>query len=131
MSRAPGAARPGEDQRVELVRTDLIAGIAGPIQLVLANLPYIPSERKLPLTVARFEPHAALFSGSTGMDLNRRLLHEAVKLMAAGGEIALEMDEGQGTDLSALAFRLYSGATVEVLRDAAGLERVVHVRLAD
>jgi hypothetical protein len=44
--------------------------------------------------------------------------------------MAFELDQGQGEPMAAFARRVYPGASVGILRDGAGLERVLRVRLA-
>ena len=52
-----------------LVQADLLAGVRGPLHVVLANLPYIPRAKNLPPDVKDFEPHVALFGGDRGTEL--------------------------------------------------------------
>jgi release factor glutamine methyltransferase len=90
---------------------------------VLANLPYIEAAAVLPPDVAVYEPKLALFSGFDGLDLIRRLAAQA----GARPQVALlglEVGEGQAATVSDLLSQ--AGFTaVEVLKDLAGIERVV------
>lgn len=62
--------------------------------LVLANLPYIPSQRisVLDASVKEFEPHIALDGGEQGLDLIHNLLNQAHSYLSATGKIILEID---------------------------------------
>jgi release factor glutamine methyltransferase len=116
--------------RVALVQTDLLAGVRGPLHVVLANLPYVPCERELPPDVRDFEPSLALFGGARGTELIERLLYEARSLVAPGGELAVELDEEeQAAPVAFLARQLYPSASVSVCQDAGGYDRVVRVVL--
>jgi len=116
--------------RVLLVQADLLNGLCGPYQVVLANLPYVPSSRALPADVRDYEPHVALFGGHRGTELIERFLAEAKPLLADGAELAVELDEEeQAAPVSALASQLYSSAQVSVCQDAGGYDRVVSLRL--
>lgn len=116
---------------VGLVQADLLGWCRGGVHVLLANLPYIPSEQVLPPDVAGYEPPLALFSGLSGMDANERVLRQAASLLEPGGELALELDEtGQAAPLADLAGLRLSGADVTVRRDAHGDERVLLVRTA-
>jgi len=127
---AENAFQLGQRDRIKLVASDLLAGLRGPVNLVLANLPYVPSARPLPADVADFEPHVALFGGPTGTELIERLLHQARDLMGAHAVLCVELDEeDQAEPVSRLARALYTSATVSVCRDAGGYDRVVHVHL--
>jgi release factor glutamine methyltransferase len=115
---------------VDLVQTDLLAGLRGPMHVVLANLPYVPGGRQLPADVRDYEPSLALFGGQRGTELIERLLREAAPLLADGAELAVELDEqDQATSVAALAHELYPLAEVAVCRDAGGYDRVVRVLL--
>jgi release factor glutamine methyltransferase len=119
----------GQAARVRFVQTDLLAGLRGPLDLVVANLPYVPAGRALPRDVAGYEPRVAIFAGPVGTELLQRLLEEARPLLAPGAELALELDEAdQAASLAYLAARLYPGAEVDVRRDAGGCDRVLSVR---
>ncbi|MBV9328686.1 MAG: peptide chain release factor N(5)-glutamine methyltransferase [Chloroflexi bacterium] len=111
-----------------VVQADLLRGLKGPLHVVLANLPYVPSSRRLPVDVRHYEPHVAIFGGQRGTELIERLLHEARELLAPGGELAVELDEDeQATPIATLARHLYPSAEVSVCHDAGGYDRVVRL----
>jgi release factor glutamine methyltransferase len=117
--------------RVRLVCSDLLAGLRGPLNVVLANLPYVPSRRELPRDVRDYEPHVALFGGERGTELIERLLHQASNLLAPRAELCVELDEEeQAAPIAALARDLHPHAEISVRQDAGGYDRVVRVALA-
>jgi len=61
-------------ERVRLLQGDLVSLLPEPVDLLLANLPYVGTDEVagLPLDVRLYEPHQALFSGPDGLDLLRR-----------------------------------------------------------
>lgn len=61
---------------------------------IVANLPYIPSDRihNLDESVKDFEPHLALDGGPDGLNLVRKLLMQAETLLTPDGIIVLELD---------------------------------------
>ncbi|MFH2022136.1 MAG: HemK/PrmC family methyltransferase [Patescibacteria group bacterium] len=65
------------------------------IDLLIANLPYIPSGRidQLDPSVKNFEPHLALDGGPDGLRLINRLLCQAPDFLVKDGVIWLEIDE--------------------------------------
>jgi release factor glutamine methyltransferase len=114
--------------RVLTVAADLLQGLRGPLHVVLANLPYVPTQRPLPSDVRDYEPHVALFGGPRGTELIERLLHQARPLLAPQGELCVELDEEeQATPVAALAQELYPRAAVSVCQDGGGYDRVVRV----
>lgn len=62
--------------------------------LMIANLPYIPSERIafLDKSVVDYEPHLALDGGPEGLTLVHRFLEQAIPRLNPSGEIWLEVD---------------------------------------
>lgn len=62
--------------------------------IIIANLPYIPSERikYLDASVKNFEPHLALDGGGTGLDLIKKMLQQAKTRTKPGSIVLLEVD---------------------------------------
>jgi release factor glutamine methyltransferase len=113
------AARLGLDVRFR--RADLLRGVDGHFDAVLANLPYVaPGAAELAPEILRYEPELALFAGDDGLDLIRRLVATA----AAVPLLALEVGFDQAGAVSALLERA-EFRSVERLRDLAGHERVL------
>lgn len=111
-------------REVKFVKADLLNGLPGPIDAVLANLPYVAAGSKLPPEIASYEPRQALFAGQDGLDAIRRLVAAADQIPL----VALEVGFGQASSVAALVGASRSRHT-EVLRDLAGHERVVIGRL--
>jgi release factor glutamine methyltransferase len=110
------------DIAVELVRADLLEGLSGPFDMVLANLPYLRVDQRHPSTAR--EPDLALYAGAEGMDVYRRLLEQLPGALALDGVIACEIDPGQAQAVRELACRIVPGEA-RVLKDLAGRERVL------
>ena len=124
------ATRLGAARLVNCQTRDLLDGVAGPLHVVLANLPYVPDARALPSDVRDYEPHVALFGGPRGTELIERLLGQAAPLLSRDGELCVELDEEeQAAPVATLARQLYRGP-VEVVRDAGGYDRVVRILTA-
>lgn len=124
------AASHGVGDRVQFLEGNLldpladIKGIEGRLDLVTANLPYIPSA-DIPFLMADVrdhEPRLALDGGQDGLDLYRRLVPRAGEILSAGGHLLMEIGPGQGSAMRAL---LGNAWNVEVLDDLAGRERLV------
>ena len=90
------ARRHQVDDRVALVQGSWLDALRGMWDAVIANPPYVPTDRveRLPLDV-RQEPAASLDGGPTGRQALRRLLAEAPRVLRPGGLLALECDEDQ------------------------------------
>jgi release factor glutamine methyltransferase len=101
----------------------------GPFDLVVANLPYIPTMDIPSLSPdVRAEPHLALDGGSDGLALVRRLVATAPRLLAPGGALVLEIGAGQAEATRQLL--VDAGLTdLRVRRDLGGVDRVVSARM--
>ena len=107
------------DKRVQLVRADLLVGVDGPFDLVLANLPYLRLDQRDP-SIAR-EPEEALFAGKDGFELYRKLFDDVGRVLANAGLIVAEIDPSQAEFGADYAQR------VTVRQDAWGRDRFLLV----
>ena len=73
---------------------------------VIANPPYVPDEQELPEDVKR-EPSVALFGGATGLELPKRFIEAAARLLKTGGVLAIEHTEFQGSAISGLLEEMF------------------------
>jgi len=126
-------ARYGLEERVTLVRGDLLNPLSGPFDVIVANLPYVPSARLETLApeVREHEPLRALDGGPDGLDVLRTFVPQVPARLASPGLLLLEIDEGQGGAVAALVHQHLPEASVTVLHDLAGLERVVRASVGD
>ncbi len=96
--------------------------------LLLANLPYVRSEDLPGLEVSRHEPWVAMDGGPDGLALIRRLLQDLPRVCQPGALALLEIGMLQGKAALRLA-RALRPRQAQVLRDLAGLDRVLRVDL--
>lgn len=124
----------GVGDRVRFVASDLLPPDArsAPIDIVLANLPYVRTEELDSLIERRlsaaFEPRVALDGGPDGLAVVARLLDELSWGLAADGVALLEIGGDQGPSALALVSERLPGWTAETLPDLAGLPRVLRLR---
>ena len=111
--------------RVTLCKGDLLEPLPEPADLIVANLPYIPSERIPTLQPEiQWEPREALDGGLDGLDLIRRLLTQATEKLKEHGVILLELDPEQVPAVEEMAQRLFPEATTSVEQDLARQDRM-------
>jgi release factor glutamine methyltransferase len=117
-------ARHDHGTRVHLVRGSLLDPIAGPVDLIVSNPPYVDraDARALQPEITRFEPDEALFAGDAGLAVLRILLETAAARLAPRGHLIVEFGAGQDRSLRAAAEE--SGWTIEIAPDLAGIPRV-------
>jgi release factor glutamine methyltransferase len=117
--------------RVALVRGSLVEWLGGAVDLLLANLPYLRPAQITGNRELAAEPWLALDGGADGLALIRRLLHDAPRVMRAGGAVAIEIDPSQREDIVRLARGVFPGADIRILRDLAGHERHAIIQLPE
>jgi len=110
---------------IELHEADLTTAFEPPWDLVVANLPYIPSGdlAALPREVG-FDPVAALDGGTDGLDLVRRLVADLPRILRVCGAAVLELGEDQADEVARLAVASGLGVARRI-KDPGGCERVV------
>lgn len=120
------ARRHGVVGRMRLVQSDLLTGLRGRADAIVANLPYIDPEELegLQPEVRDYEPRRALEGGYHGLAVIERLCAALPSSLAPGGLAALEVGAGQAP---AVAAKLEAAglARIEIVPDYAGIERVV------
>ncbi len=96
--------------------------------LLLANLPYVPStEVDAGGGSLAWEPRLALDGGPDGLDVVRRFVAALPGKLAPGGVALLEIGAGQADGVRQLVAELRMPSSVSALRDLAGIERVLRV----
>jgi len=64
--------------KISVKKSDLLQNASSKIDVILANLPYVPDEYEIN-TAAQYEPHIALFGGPDGLNIYRKLFIEAAQ----------------------------------------------------
>ncbi len=100
------------------------------IDCITANPPYIRSSDKSALQpeVRDFEPERALISGTEGTEFHQRIIREAGVYLKHGGMLIMEMGLGQAQDLIAMIKTAGAYGAPDVLKDLAGIDRVITAR---
>ncbi|WP_246765236.1 HemK/PrmC family methyltransferase [Aminobacter sp. SR38] len=132
------ADRLGLADRVTIAQGDLFGAfdgmdLAGSIDLVVCNPPYISSARlegdRSELLAS--EPREAFDGGPYGLSIHQRLIRDAVTFLKPGGWLAFEFGVGQDRQVAALLARARVYAPVEFVSDAAKTPRAAIVRKLD
>lgn len=117
------------EERVRLLQGNLLAPLPEPVDLLLANLPYVGTTEQATMLpdVLYYEPHLALFSGPDGLDLLQRLMRETAQnaKLQACAVLLLEIGYQQREVLTRLANEIWPQAHVSCIRDYAGWDRVL------
>ncbi len=113
---------------VEFREADLLPAAEPPFDLVLANLPYIPSAEieRLPVA-ASFEPRTALDGGPDGLAVIRRLLAALPAALAATGTALVEIGFDQGLAVEHAVAGLPGVWTCRIQADLSGRPRLASI----
>lgn len=118
--------------QVELAAGDLFDAVDARrrFDVIAANLPYVATSDadSLEPAVRDYEPPVALFGGDDGLHVYRRMLPEAPARLKCGGCLYMECAPGNARALADMAADVFRAATIEIVRDLAGHERMVAAR---
>lgn len=113
--------------RVALVQGSLLDGVAGPVDVIVSNPPYVPSNARLAADVGHFEPPVALYGGTDGLMLLQRLIADARARLAAGGLFVVEFGFDQDGRVTECAYAA-GWRDVTIREDLQGIPRVAVMR---
>ena len=119
--------------RVHLLEGDLLDPLPEPVDIIIANLPYIKDAdlTQLSAEIRKFEPLSALAGGEDGLDKVRQLLSQAREKLRPGGLVLVEIAAAQGEVVVSWARQLLPQARVELAQDLGGCDRVLSVKVLD
>jgi release factor glutamine methyltransferase len=121
--------RHGVTDKVVLLQGDMLGVLPEPVDLIVANLPYV-REAELPGSgPLSFEPRLALNGGKDGLDRIKFLCRQAGDKLRNNGSMLLEIGQGQTQAVKAIMHESFPSALIEIDRDLAGIERVISLRL--
>jgi release factor glutamine methyltransferase len=126
------AARLGAG-RVRFVHGSLLAQAPRPIDLIVANPPYVAERDKPGLSpeVREHEPAIALFGGHDGWREVRAILEVAPDALAKGGCLMMELGYGQSERLAEEVEQAGGLRLREIARDLQGIPRLAIVTRLD
>ncbi len=119
----------GVVNRICLLPGDMLDPLPEPVDLIVANLPYVMESELLRINTLNFEPLLALNGGSDGMEKIRQLCTQISDKLRPGGCLLLEIGQGQRRTVTTFLRSLFPSAEIEVAPDLGGIERVVSCQL--
>lgn len=124
------AERNGVADGIRFVVGDLLAPVADEqFEIVVSNPPYVAERDRdsLAVEVREYEPSTALFAGTNGLDIYRRLIPQTFDALVPGGFAVLEIGHGQEAAIRELLGSANFEA-IEFIVDLQGIPRVAAAR---
>lgn len=122
------ATRLQVEKDIEFRRADLLEGFPDAMfDIVASNPPYVGESEhdKVQLEVRKFEPHMAVFGGQEGLDIYRRLIPQAKRVLRPGGWLAMEIGYTQEKQILGM---LEGWTEQKSIPDLQGIPRVIVAR---
>lgn len=118
------------EDRIEFFQGNLFAPLEGKIfNAIVSNPPYIPtSDLETLQSEVQQEPRIALDGGEDGLNFYRQIISDAPRFLVSGGLLAVEVGINQASAVKNL-FERANFKDVEIIKDLAGIERVVAGRI--
>jgi len=119
------------NSQVELLQGNLLEPLPRPVDMIVANLPYIKDceFKDLSPEIRKFEPTIALAGGEDGLDKIQQILEQMPGKLNDEACFLLEIGQGQGEMVTSLIKSYSPQASIELIPDLGGIERVVKVIL--
>jgi release factor glutamine methyltransferase len=83
--------RHGLEGRVTVRRGDLLEPVPGPVDLIVANLPYLPASAAARYPELAAEPGGAVFADGDGLGPYRRLIDASAEHLTADGALLIQL----------------------------------------
>lgn len=124
--------RHGVNGQVELLQGNLLEPLPQPVDMIVANLPYIKDcdFKDLSPEIINFEPTIALAGGEDGLDKIQQMLEQmpgkpSTHRSGCSACFLLEIGQEQGEMVTSLIKSYSPQASIELIPDLGGIERVV------
>ncbi len=94
--RVAAGDRPVAVVAADVTGPELLAELAGRVDVLLCNPPYVPVDVAVPPEVGRHDPARAVFAGADGLAVIRPVVARAAVLLRPGGVLGIEHDDSHG-----------------------------------
>lgn len=123
----------GLETRCQIFQSDLLSNVEETkFDVIVANLPYVGGGEGnlLDKNVEDFEPGSALFGGSDGLELYKKLIQEIIEKKVEFDLLVCEFGFGQAASVCELLSKNFdqAGFKREIKKDLAGIPRVFVVK---
>lgn len=112
---------------INWLESDVFSQVSGMFDIIVSNPPYISEDDKeeVGTNVLSHEPHGALFAPNDGYAIYQQIIEEAPEYLTEIGRIYFEIGYKQGRKVKEMLKNTFPDATVTVLKDVFGKDRMV------
>lgn len=116
-------------ERIEFIKSDLFTQYAirnTQYDIIVSNPPYIPSAEidNLQPEIS-YEPRIALDGGKDGLEIYRKIIHQAPRHLQQGGFLILEMGFNQAKEIKNIFQKYGNFKILKVIKDYNNIDRVI------
>ncbi len=115
----------GVSHRITLLEGNLLEPLTVPMDIIIANLPYVRKTDLAGMPFARYEPALALDGGESGLEKIFQLGNQIQGKLKPEGCLLIEIGMGQGGAVIEHLRGLYPEACIREIQDLAGIGRVI------
>ena len=113
--------------RVVLLEGDLLNPLPEPVDVLIANPPYVTHAELAQMPSARYEPSLALDGGIAGLDKIFRLGDQLNGKVVPGGCVLVEIGKGQDKEVVSRLQKSFPTSEIATVKDLAGIHRAVRL----
>ncbi len=120
----------GVEKQIDFIECDLLPALdlrPSTLDLICANLPYVPTEIMHELPIYGREPTIALDGGADGLVLYRRLFKLTPNWLAPHGKMLFEIEASLGAQSLSLARDSFPQATINLHQDLTRRDRLLEI----
>ena len=116
-------------RQVTLLQGNLLEPVPEPVDLIVANLPYVRSSEleNLSPEITGFEPRTAIDGGENGLKCIRQLLEQTKEKINPRGCLLLEIGQNQEQEVIHLIHSCLNKVSFTFIPDLNGINRVVKI----
>jgi release factor glutamine methyltransferase len=116
--------------RADITVPGLLAELAGSVDVLVSNPPYIPPDAvPIDTEVRAHDPQRALYGGGAdGLDVPRDVVASAIRLLRTGGLLVMEHGDEQGPSVRAVVAGTGGFTEIGTRQDLTGRDRFVVAR---
>jgi release factor glutamine methyltransferase len=113
------------NSKANLIQSDVFENVDKKYDIIISNPPYIRDDEEIEDIVKENEPHIALFAGTDGLDVYRKIFDNIKEHMKEKCLIALEIGSEQADSLKDLISKKIDNVEIEVIKDLQDRDRVM------